>query len=154
MNKKIVFLIEDNPDDIELTKHAFNKSNISEELVVSNSGENALEILFSKESQSDPVPLQHVSLIFLDIKLPGINGIEVLKKIRENPSTRYIPVVILTSSVEEKDIIKCYDNGANSYIRKPIDFVEFIEVFKKTVSYWLNFNETALFTQQEDNNHI
>ena len=139
--KKKVVLIEDNPDDIELTKRAFKKNNISEYLVVFNDGIEALEYLFKegKDSDSDNLP----TLILLDLKLSKLNGLEILKKIRDNPETKFIPVVMLTTSDEEEDIISSYELGANSYIRKPVNFKQFNETINQLGLYWLLLNKPA-----------
>ena len=133
MNKPIL-LVEDNPDDIELTLRAFRKSNIANEVLVARDGEEALEMLLGGKRV---LP----ALVLLDLKLPKIEGMEVLHRIRENESIRLLPVVILTSSREENDLIKGYLGGANSYIRKPVDFERFIEAVKTLGVYWLILNE-------------
>ena len=133
MNKPIL-LVEDNPDDIELTLRAFRKSNIANEVLVARDGEEALEMLLGGKRV---LP----ALVLLDLKLPKIEGMEVLHRIRENESIRLLPVVILTSSREENDLIKVYLGGANSYIRKPVDFERFIEAVKTLGVYWLILNE-------------
>jgi two-component system, response regulator len=132
ISDKYVLLIEDNPDDVSLTLRAFKKSNILNEVVVARDGEEALETLFSS-----PAPPQ---LILLDLKLPKVDGLEVLRKIRADDRFRMIPVVILTSSKEEKDLIEGYSLGANSYIQKPVDFEQFIEASRQLSLYWLVLN--------------
>lgn len=133
MNKPIL-LVEDNPDDVELTLRAFRKSNIANQIIVARDGEEALDLL-QGENHLRP------SVVLLDLKLPKIEGLEVLRRIRENSATKLIPVVILTSSREENDLINGYQSGANSYIRKPVDFERFIEAVKTLGVYWLIINE-------------
>lgn len=133
MNKPIL-LVEDNPDDIELTLRAFRKSNIANEVLVARDGEEALEMILGEKRVMPTV-------VLLDLKLPKIDGLEVLRRIRENEETKLLPVVILTSSREENDLINGYRGGANSYIRKPVDFERFIEAVKTLGVYWLILNE-------------
>jgi two-component system, response regulator len=141
MNEKEILLIEDNDDDIVLTKLALNKARLEHKLVVARDGVEALDYLFgdqegqSKERKAYPV------LILLDLKLPRINGLEVLKRIRSDKRTRLCPVVILTSSREEVDITSGYQLGANSYIQKPVDFNQFVEAVKQLGLVWLVLNE-------------
>jgi len=140
-NKKIL-LIEDNPDDIELTLRAFKKNNIMNEIVVKSDGVQALDYFFGKngiaQKKGDELPI----LILLDLKLPRIDGIEVLKKIRKDERTKLIPVVILTSSKEPSDLLGCYRLGCNSYIRKPVDFTLFTDMVRQLGFYWLILNES------------
>lgn len=135
MNERIILLVEDNPKDEALTIRALKKSNILNRVVVAHDGVEALEYLFSP----DPLPLPQ--LILLDLKLPKIDGIEVLKRIRENERTKILPVVILTTSTEDKDRLDGYRFGANSYIRKPVDFTKFVEAVGQLGLYWLVLNE-------------
>ncbi len=134
MKKRCVLLVEDNPDDIELTKRAFKKSNIANDLAIARDGAEAIEVLFEKGEEPP-------ALILLDLKLPKINGLEVLRKIKSSESTKLIPVVILTSSKEEMDVINGYKLGCNSYIRKPVDFIQFAEAVNQLGLYWLLLNE-------------
>jgi len=134
---KTILLIEDNPDDEELALLAYQRSRIANEMVVARDGQQALDILLGKPG-SDPVLPE---LVLLDLKLPKVDGLEVLRRIRANPRTHRLPVVILTSSREEDDLIKSYDLGANSYIRKPVDFNRFAEVIEQLQMYWLVLNE-------------
>lgn len=135
---KVILLVEDNPNDIELTRHALSRHNIANELVVAEDGVEALEYLFGKGTEeTHRLP----AVILLDLKLPRVDGLEVLREIRGNERTRYLPVVILTSSNEERDIIDGYSLGANSYIRKPVDFGQFSEAIRHLGLYWLVLNE-------------
>jgi two-component system, response regulator len=140
-NERSILLIEDNPDDELLTLMAFRDNKIMNEIVVARDGEEALDRLFGagKYSAHDVITLPQ--LILLDLKLPKIDGLEVLQKIRSAAETKYLPVVVLTSSREEMDIIKSYQLGANSYIQKPVDFEQFSEAIKQLGLYWLVLNE-------------
>lgn len=146
MLKRPILLVEDNPNDIELTLRAMERNKIANEILVARDGVEALEILFgggSGASQVGSLP----QLILLDIKLPKIDGIEVLRRIRADQRTRLIPVVMLTSSQEETDLVSSYGNGANSYVRKPVDFAEFVEAMRQLGVYWLLLNETPRFSE-------
>ena len=134
MKQKIILLVEDNPDDIALTLRALKKSNILNEIVVAKDGVEALDFLLGE----NPVT---PALILLDLKLPKIDGHEVLKRLRANARTELLPVVILTSSTEELDILNGYRRGANSYIHKPVDFNQFIDAVQNLGLYWLVLNE-------------
>ena len=142
MDTKIILLVEDNPSDVELTKRALVKSRISNTIIVVEDGAEALEYLFCTGKFQDKDPLELPTVILLDLKLPKVDGLEVLKSIRANVKTRRLPVVILTSSKEDVDVASCYDNGANSYIRKPVDFHQFSEAINHLGLYWLLINET------------
>lgn len=141
MTDKVILLVEDNPSDIGLTQRAFSKSAISNELVVAEDGQEALDYLFCTGPHSKRDSADTPMLILLDLKLPRVDGLEVLRRIRADSRTRRIPVVILTSSNEEQDIAAGYDLGTNSYIRKPVDFQQFAEVIKQLGLYWLVINE-------------
>ena len=141
MNSKFILLIEYNEDDIKLTEMAFIENNIMNELVVLRDGVEAIDYIFCKGAYSNRDINKLPTLILLDIKLPKIDGIEVLKQLRSNKSTKFIPVVILSSSKEEKDLIKGYSLGCNSYIHKPVDFNEFTDAMKQLGLYWLIINE-------------
>jgi CheY-like chemotaxis protein len=142
MENKWILLVEDNPDDVELTRRAFRKNNIKNELVVAKDGVEALEFLFGGGEHRGRGPEAMPTLILLDLKLPKVDGYEVLKRMRGDERTRYVPVVILTSSREEQDIINGYRFGCNSYIRKPVDFEQFLEAVQRLGMYWLLLNET------------
>ncbi|MCF2143276.1 MAG: response regulator [Candidatus Heimdallarchaeota archaeon] len=139
--RKLILLAEDNQDDIILTQRAFNKSNILNELIVVHDGEEALDFLFGKGKYEDRDTKKLPELVLLDLKMPKIDGLEVLKKMREHPLTKHIPVVILTTSQEESDMIKSYCYGANSYIIKPVDFNQFVNAVKQLGLYWLVLNK-------------
>ena len=141
MTEKVILLVEDNPSDVGLTQRAFKKSAIHNELVVSEDGQEALDYLFCTWAHSGRNISDTPMLILLDLKLPRVDGLEVLRQIRADSRTRRIPVVILTSSTEEQDIASGYDLGTNSYIRKPVDFHQFAEVVKQLGLYWLVINE-------------
>jgi two-component system, response regulator len=141
MKIKTILLVEDNPSDIELTKRALTKANVANELVVVEDGQEALDYLFGTGKYVGRDVLPSLALVLLDLKLPKVAGLEVLKRIRANERTKRLPVVILTSSKEERDIAMGYDLGANSYIRKPIDFFQFAEAIKNLGLYWLILNE-------------
>ena len=143
MSDKVILLVEDNPDDEALTLRALKKNNIQNEVVVARDGVEALDYLFGsgKYAGRDVAVLPSVTL--LDLKLPKIDGLEVLEKVRANELTKLLPVVILTSSKEEQDLIRGYKLGANSYIRKPVDFSQFIEAVRQLGLYWLLLNESA-----------
>src|SRR5450759_1027484 len=141
MNPKVILLVEDNPSDIGLTQRALTKSRVANELVVVQDGQEALDYLFRVSTTEGQNSLRLPALVLLDIKLPKVDGLEVLRRIRANKRTRRLPVVMLTSSLEEEDIATSYDLGANSYIRKPVDFVQFAEAIQHLGLYWLLLNE-------------
>jgi two-component system response regulator len=141
VTNKMILLVEDNPDDEELTLRALRKNNIGNRLVVARDGGEALDFLYCTGAYADRDPRELPQVILLDLKLPKIDGLEVLARIRAEPSTRLLPVVILTSSREEQDLIKGYRLGANSYVRKPVDFNRFIEAVRQLGLYWLVLNE-------------
>lgn len=136
-----ILLVEDNPDDVDLTLRAFAKSNIAKEVVVARDGVEALDYLFATGPHAGRASAPLPQLVLLDLKLPRIDGLEVLERVRANPRTRLLPVVILTSSTEERDLEKGYTLGANSYIRKPVDFQEFVEAVRHLGLYWLLLNQ-------------
>jgi CheY-like chemotaxis protein len=141
--EKNILLVEDNPDDELLTLMAFKDNNIKNEVIVARDGEEALDYLFGTGKYKDRNPMFLPQIILLDLKLPKIDGLEVLKQIRSNELTKLLPVVILTSSKEDIDIINSYQLGANSYIRKPVDFEQFSDAIKQLGLYWLVLNEFA-----------
>lgn len=136
-----LLLVEDNPDDVELTRRAFARAEIANRLVVATDGEEALDYLFGTGTHAgrDPLDLPHA--VLLDLKLPKISGLDVLRRIRAEEATRRLPVIVLTTSREERDIVTSYDLGANSYIRKPVDFAQFVEAARTLGLYWLTLNE-------------
>ncbi len=139
--KRIILLVEDNPDDEALTLRAFRKSNIVNQIIVARDGVEALDYLFSTGMHQDRDEDLSPQIILLDLNLPKVNGLEVLQKIRTHEKTRLIPVIILTSSNEERDIVESYGLGANSYIRKPVDFEQFVNAVQQLGLYWLVLNE-------------
>jgi two-component system response regulator len=142
MNERAILLVEDNPNDAKLTIHALRKNNIANEIVIAEDGVEALEYLFAEGAHAGRDVTQLPSLILLDLKLPRLDGLDVLKRLRTDARTKLLPVVILTSSKEEQDLINGYSLGANSYIRKPVDFEQFNEAVRQLGLYWLVLNET------------
>ena len=143
MDNKVILLVEDNPRDEALTLRALQKSNIVNDVVVTRDGVEALDYLLCTGAYADRETTVMPQLVLLDLKLPKVNGLEVLRKIRAEERTRRLPVVIFTSSSEEEDMIKSYDLGANSYVRKPVDFEQFLEATKQLGLYWLVLNEAT-----------
>jgi two-component system response regulator len=143
MNNKVILLVEDNPDDEALTLRGFRKANIANEIAVVRDGAEALDYLFATGAHADRDPAALPSVVLLDLKLPKVDGLEVLRRLREHPRTHTIPVVILTSSKEEQDLVRSYALGANSYVRKPVDFSEFAAAVRTLGMYWLLLNEPA-----------
>jgi two-component system, response regulator len=139
--KKIILIVEDNPDDELLTLTALKDNNIMNDVVVARDGEEALDYLFLKGKYKERDTRIVPQLILLDLKLPKVDGLEVLQQIRSHNETKFLPVVILTSSKEETDLIKSYELGANSYIKKPVDFEQFTQAIKYLGLYWLVLNE-------------
>lgn len=131
-----ILLVEDNPKDVELTLHALKKNNLGNRVHVARDGAEALDFFNVAPSGSSP----HPKLVLLDLKLPRIDGLEVLRRLKSNPETKTIPVVVLTSSTQDKDIVDSYNLGVNSYLRKPVDFNQFIEATKALGLYWLLMN--------------
>jgi CheY-like chemotaxis protein len=140
-NAKIILLVEDNPSDIGLTRRALAKSHVANELVVAEDGQEALDYLFGGGAYAGRDVTQLPTLVLLDLKLPRVEGLEVLRRIRFETLTRRLPVVILTSSKEEQDLATSYDLGVNSYIRKPVDFEQFAQAIQTLGLYWLVLNE-------------
>ncbi len=146
-----ILLVEDNQDDLDLTLHALRRENLANQILVVRDGEEALDFLFCKGKYAErsfdcPPPL-----VLLDLKLPKINGTEVLKLVKADPRTRTIPVVILTSSKEERDLVHSYNYGANSYIQKPVNFSEFRQTVKQLGLYWLVVNQSSTPAEVEEN---
>jgi two-component system response regulator len=141
MSEKIILLVEDNPDDEALTRRAFRKNNILNQVVVARNGAEALDYLFGTGAYAGRDMNVRPAVILLDLNLPLVSGLEVLRRIRADERTRLFPVVILTSSKEEQDLIEGYRLGANSYVRKPVDFAEFLEATRQLGLYWLVLNE-------------
>lgn len=141
MNSRIILLVEDNPDDVELTMLALKENKIMNEVVVAWDGVEALDYCFCSGKYAGRDPCAAPQVILLDLKLPKLDGLEVLQRLRADEATRLLPVVILTSSKEERDLINGYALGANSYIRKPVDFTQFAEAVRQLGLYWLVLNE-------------
>jgi two-component system, response regulator len=142
MEPKMILLVEDNPDDEALTLRAFDKNNITNQVVVVRDGAEALDWLFARGPYEDRNVDEHPEVILLDLKLPKVDGLEVLRRIRADDRTKLLPVIILTTSEEESDRLAGYSLGANSYIRKPVDFSQFIEAVRQLGLYWLVLNES------------
>ncbi len=141
MERKTILLVEDNPDDVELTRRAFQKANLTNPIIVVSDGAMAVDYLKGTGDFTDNDGHVLPAIILLDLKLPKLDGLEVLKEIRSYPPTRLTPVIILTSSLEEQDLVNSYLGGANSYIRKPVDFNKFTKAVQQLGMYWLLLNE-------------
>jgi CheY-like chemotaxis protein len=141
MSQRPILLVEDNPDDVELTVMALSEAKITNQIVVAGNGVEALDYLFGTGSHAGRDASQQPVVVLLDIKLPLLNGIDVLKRMRDDPRTRRTPVVMLTSSAEESDINVTYDLGVNSYVRKPVDFENFLVAARQLGLYWTVLNE-------------
>lgn len=144
MSKKVILLVEDNPDDEELTLRALEDYNVVNEIVVARDGVEALDYLFGTGAHDGRDTSLMPALILLDLKLPKIDGLEVLRRLQADPRTKVLPVVVLTSSKEERDLIESYSLGCNSYIRKPVDFLQFAEAVRQLQLYWFVLNEAPL----------
>jgi len=143
-----ILLVDDNADDVELTLHALRKENLANNIYVAHDGEEALDFLFCNGDHCERSFERPPRLVLLDLKLPKIDGMEVLKRLKADPRTRVIPVVILTSSKEERDVVQGYGLGVNSYIQKPVDFAQFRAIVKNAGFYWLLVNQPPLPTTQ------
>jgi len=141
MNSKTILLVEDNPDDEELTLRSLRKANVASDIQITRDGSEAVNYLYCEGDYAGRDPAQVPSLVVLDLKLPKMDGFDVLKRMREDERTRLIPVVVLSSSSEEEDILRSYESGANSYVRKPVDFAAFAEAVNNLSCYWLVHNE-------------
>ena len=137
-----ILLVEDNPDDLELALHALRLNNLANHIEVARDGEEALDFFFCRGRFAERSHDSQPSVVLLDLKLPKIDGLEVLRVVKSDPRTRAIPVVVLTSSKEESDLVRCYQMGVNSYIQKPLDFVQFRDAVKQLGLYWLAVNQT------------
>jgi two-component system response regulator len=143
MRNSRILLVEDNPDHQELTLMTLSEGNVTNDVVVAGDGLEALEYLFATGRHTGRDGLDLPALVLLDLKLPKLSGIEVLRRIRSDERTRYVPVVVLTSSSEEEDIVASLESGANSYVRKPVDFARFVEQVQRLQVYWLLVHEQA-----------
>jgi two-component system response regulator len=143
MPDRVIVLVEDNANDEELTLRAFRKSNIVNRVVVLRDGAEALDYFFCRGAHANRPPGEIAQVVLLDLKLPKIDGLEVLRALRADERTRLIPIVILTSSAEDQDLLRGYGLGANSYVRKPVDFTQFVEAVRQLGLYWLVINQAA-----------
>lgn len=141
LNEKVILLVEDNPDDQTLTLRALQRNNVLNRVDVAQDGAEALDYLLGQADSADWDPSRLPEIVLLDLKLPKVDGMEVLQQIRSNVRTRLLPVVILTSSSEEEDIARAYNLGANSYVRKPVNFEQFTEAVRQLGLYWLVLNQ-------------
>jgi len=140
VERQYILLVEDNPDDVALTVRALKKNAILNEVVVVTDGEEALDFLFARGKHAGRSAADMPAVVLLDLRLPKLDGMDVLTAIRKDPRTKMLPVVVLTSSDEQKDIVKSYELGVNSYVRKPVEFNEFAEAVKQLGLYWLLLN--------------
>lgn len=143
MSDRTILLVEDNPDDVELTLRALKRHNITNEVVVVRDGQEALDYLLGGGEHEGCAPKELPAVILLDLKLPRVDGLEVLQQLRADQRTKLVPVVVLTSSKEEQDMISSYQLGANSFVRKPVEFGEFAEAVRQLGLYWLLLNEPS-----------
>lgn len=141
MSERVILLVEDNPSDEELTLRALKKSNILNRVVVVRDGAEALDYLFVRGHHASRSTDESPQVVLLDLKLPKIDGLEVLRAIRADERTKLLPVVVLTSSIQEQDVVRSYGLGANSYVRKPVDFTQFVEAVRQLGLYWLVINQ-------------
>ncbi|MFC1569712.1 response regulator [bacterium] len=154
MDNKIILLVEDNPDDEELTIRTLKKHNILNDIKVVRDGSEALDFLFCTGDYADRDTQTNPVIVMLDIKLPKINGLEVLRRIRADERTKWLPVVILTSSDEERDLIESYKLGANSYVRKPVNFIQFQQAVEHLALYWVLLNEVVQSSKEQTSSQI
>jgi two-component system response regulator len=143
MPEKIILLVEDNEDDVLLTRRAFQKNNVKNELVIVQDGREALDWLFGEGEHAGRDVTVQPEVILLDVNMPRVGGLEVLERVRKDPRTALVPVVMLTSSKQEEDMVRSYELGANSYVRKPVEFDAFTEAVRTLGVYWLVLNERA-----------
>jgi len=141
MNNKLILVVEDNPDHLELTVLTLEQQGVDAEIVVAQDGAQALDFLFGQGSYAGRDTQRQPAFVLLDMKLPKLSGLDVLRSVRANPLTTMVPVIMLTSSSEQSDIVACYRAGANSFIRKPVDFGEFTKKLNLLQAYWLSVNE-------------
>lgn len=140
MSDSVILLVEDNPDDEALTLHAFQQQHLANRVVVARDGVQALDYLFGRGAHAGRDVARAPAVVLLDLKLPRVDGLEVLRQVRANERTRFQPVVVLTSSAEERDVVESYRLGCNSYVRKPVDFDEFVGAARQLGLYWLLLN--------------
>jgi two-component system response regulator len=148
IRSRLILLVEDNPDDADLTLRAFEESKTLSEIVVAPDGEQALDYLFATGSYANRDPKVMPDVVLLDLNLPKVDGLGVLRRVRADNRTRRLPVVVLTSSNEETDIIRSYDLGANSFVQKPVDFVQFLNAARQLGLYWLGLNAPPPVTRR------
>ncbi len=141
MSEKLILVVEDNPDHLELTVLTLEELGVSAEIAVARDGAEALDYLFGQGRHAGRDTRKQPSFILLDMKLPKLSGLDVLRSVRSNPLTALVPVIMLTSSSEHSDMVACYQSGANSFVRKPVDFVDFTEKLNRLQAYWLGVNE-------------
>jgi two-component system response regulator len=142
MKTSTILLVEDNADDAELAMRAFERTSVKNAIVLARDGAEALDYLFATGRYAES-PAEPPDVVLLDLKLPRIDGIEVLRRVREDQRTRRLPIVVMTSSREAADVSRCYELGANSYVRKPVDFSEFVQAIHQVGAYWLQLNQPA-----------
>jgi len=143
MHDRVIVLVEDNSNDEELTLRAFRKSNVANRIVVVRDGAEALDYFFARGPHANRLASEVPQLVLLDLKLPKVDGLDVLRELRADVRTRLIPIVVLTSSAEEQDLLRSYGLGANSYVRKPVDFTQFVEAVRQLGLYWMVINHAA-----------
>lgn len=143
MSDKLILVVEDNPDHLELTVLTLEEHGVSAQIAVARDGAQALDFLFGQGEHAGRNTQKQPAFILLDMKLPKLSGLDVLRSVRSNPLTALVPVVMLTSSSEQSDITACYQSGANGFVRKPVDFGEFTEKLNRLQAYWLGVNEAA-----------